>query len=146
MIRETSIEAYRDLIDRDVLGKRQAEVLEAMIKANGIEGAITANELYTGYLNRSGLTNSNIRARLTELRDMGSIEERAKRNCHITGQKVLTWHFTGAKPQKINRISKDQRKHIIKDFMASMLNEAKAQGRNKAVQDIKILWKMVNEL
>ena len=143
MVRDTSIEAYKDLIDSDILGRKHKIILEALIRANKDSGPITASELFAEYLRSRNLVFSNIRARLGELRDMEAIEERDKRLCNITGKRVITWHFTGRKPQKVNRISKEERKLMIKDFMSTML--ANTQCR-KTKSDIKILWKMVKEL
>ena len=143
MVRDTSISAYYDLINDEALGKRHKIIFEALILANKDMGAITTNELYADYLRKSGLANANISTRLGELRDMGAIEERAKRKCGITGHTVMTWHFTGRKPEKVNRIAKSVRKSMVKDYMAVMLTEA---SNPKTKEDIKILWKMVREL
>lgn len=143
MVRDTSIEAFYDLINDEALGKRHKIIFEALILANNDNGPITTNELYTDYLRRSGLANANISTRLGELRDMGAIEEKAKRACRITGKRCLTWHFTGNKPQKVNRIPKAARVALVKDFMTVMLNQAPTP---KVKEDLKILWKMIREL
>ncbi len=115
MIRDTSISAYYDLINDDLLGKRHKIIFEALILANLDSGPLTTNELYAEYLRKSGLANANISTRLGELRDMGAIEERDKRACTVTGKRCMTWHFTGDKPQKVNRIPKAVRKPMVKD-------------------------------
>ena len=141
--RGTSIEAYRDIIESGELGKKQKVVLEALILANKINGAVSAGELFNEFLKGKSLVFSNCRARLSELRDMGVIEERAKRACQYTNRKVLTWHITGRKPEKVNRIPKADRLALIKDFMAVMLAQT---SEPKAKQDLKLLWQMVKEL
>lgn len=142
-VRDTSIEAYKDLIDRAVLGKKQAEVFEALIRANNQVGNVTAAELFDLKFSGKNLVLSNIRSRLAELRDAGAIEERAKRICQVSGKRAITWHFTGSKPQKVNRISKAERMRLVKEYMTVMLNQC---NDRKMKSDLKVLWNMVKEL
>ena len=145
MTRTSSIEAYHDLVDLDILGKKQAEVLRIMIEVNKTYGAVTRAELfkYGEIKGFKGYKMPEVSARLSELRDMGSIEERAKRQCTITNRNVLTWHITGDKPQKVTKITKKARKELIRDYMTVMLNQAPT---HKAKEDLKVLWRMIKEL
>ena len=144
MVRSTSIEAYHDLINSDELGKKQKIVLQALIVANLKNGAVSAAELFNEQLKGKNLVFSNVRARLSELRDMGVIEERDKRACAYTTRKVITWHFTGAKPERVNRIPKSLKKELIKERFNLMY--AELRGHNKLREDLKALWRMVREL
>lgn len=145
MVRNTSIESYKALIaDSDALGKRHKLILMELIEANNLWGPITANELYRKRLAKSILVQSNITTRLGELRDMGAVKECGKRICTVTGQTVLTWHYTLEKPIKVNRISKKDRIVLIKSHLNVMY--ADLADKPKSREDIKRLWIMIKEL
>ena len=88
-VRETSIEAYRDLKVRGLLGPMQQEVYDA-IKACG---PCTSGEAFD-YLranHESWNPLSQSRARCTELREKGWLVEEGKRTCHISGRRAIVW-------------------------------------------------------
>ena len=84
-MRATSLEAYKDIVNSGVLGKRQVEAYEVLYD----HGPLTAGEL----VDESGV--SGLWKRLSELRDMGIIEEVGKRKCRITGAVCIEWDVNG---------------------------------------------------
>jgi len=88
--RETSVQAFYNAVDAGIIETRRAQVWVGL-KALGVA---TANEVFE-YLKeerRLGLRyDSNTRARLTELRDMGLIREVGDRACRVTHQTCITW-------------------------------------------------------
>ena len=87
-IRETSREAYRQLVESGVLRGKQAAILWLVVT----HGPGTAAEI----LHRSSHDgNRNLaRARFTELAAKGLISEVDRRQCRITGRVALVWEAT----------------------------------------------------
>jgi hypothetical protein len=151
MIRETSKQAYLEILQDELIGKKQRLIIAAMIEGgfieypNGDYRSVTANELYRNYLSKSGIANANIHTRLGELRDLGIVAEKFKRKCMITGREVITWAFlSGVKPVKFTRISKKDRKEMIKEYINVMYNIN--ANNTKIREDLKVLWRMIKEL
>lgn len=97
MIRQTSIDAYLDAIDRGVVSQRRFEVLVAVCTFSNEKTGITANETWEKISNSTGKKlrhDSNTRARFTELREMGLLKELGTRKCNITGVKCIAWYPT----------------------------------------------------
>ena len=102
-IRETSIEAYKEVLENGKINKVQKRVLELLIK----EGPSTANEL-DEILLAQGIKYPKASARLGELRDMGTVDEMDKRTCSISGKTVLVWKYNGRQPTKRVRSKSDK--------------------------------------
>lgn len=88
--RETSREAYRQLLESGELPKRQADALAALIE----HGPATSAEIIVRYL-PNGLNVNLWRARFTELAARGLIEEVDSRRCKVTGRTALVWQYSG---------------------------------------------------
>jgi hypothetical protein len=89
--RQTSIEAYHSIKNSGVLGERRTQVYVHLYK----NGPCTAQEIFKGIgcdTNQSG--------RLTEMRDLGVVEEIGERECSITGHRVILWDVTSSLPKK----------------------------------------------
>lgn len=93
MTRETSLEAYTQMVESGKLRGKQAEALAAIMK----HGPATSAEI----IQRLG-TNVNLwRARFTELAARGLITEVGSRKCTVTGRTALVWLWSGrTKPLK----------------------------------------------
>jgi hypothetical protein len=93
--RPTQVEAFYRGIERGTFKSRRAQVYVGLRDL----GISTANEVFE-YLKESRhfklRYDSNTRARLTELRDLGYIREVGKRACRITGQMCITWEVIPA--------------------------------------------------
>lgn len=92
MARATSAQAYDHLVESGRLAARHAEVYATVYE----HGPLTANEAWEIIRSkRGGLRyDSNTRARFTELRDMGLLQECGTRACTITGRACLVWDVT----------------------------------------------------
>ena len=93
--RDTSVQAFYNAVDTGVIRTRREQVYAAL----RVLGDATANEVFE-YLKEQrhlGLRyDSNTRARLTELRDMGVIRETGQRPCRVTHQTCITWAIVTA--------------------------------------------------
>ena len=87
MTRDTSIEAYRDLVESGKINERQAVVLDALDR----HGPCTARELGE----KADLTQVyGYWVRLSELRRKGLVAEEPKRKCSVTQKNVIVWRAT----------------------------------------------------
>lgn len=86
--RETSREAYRQLVESGQLRGKQREALQAVVGyGGGTSAEIIAHSLGT---------NVNLwRARFTELAARGLIVEAGTRKCRITGKTAIVWEYSG---------------------------------------------------
>ena len=116
-VRETSKAALLRVISSGVLGEMQKLVYEALHN----HGPCTANELYIQLSRRRATNQANIPTRLGELRAMGSVVEKSKRKCSVTGQTVLVWECTDRVPIKLAK-EKSKKDQIAE--LKAMLKEA----------------------
>lgn len=107
MIRQTSRDAYNEIRTNGLLSQRRWEVYDALYKW----GPCTANELYAHMTLKTRSTdqsNTNVRARLNELRECAAASEVGTRACKITGCNVIVWGISGKLPVALpKRESKD---------------------------------------
>lgn len=143
MTRDTSIEAYHKMRDQGLLGRRRLEIYEIVC----LHGPMTANQAFQ-YLDKSYRADgrvfrfdSNTRARFTELREMGALEERGEVVCPVSGMNVINWAITGSlahkrekqptKTEIIKHLEKEnaglrdklQRAQTVIDALNSLLSE-----------------------
>ncbi len=99
MVRKTSAEAYRKISESGLLSAARWQVYDVAYQA----GPLTANQV-AKILEERGNTLATVRknthARLTELRDLGVIEEQGTVICPVTGMRVIQWDVTGKLPQE----------------------------------------------
>lgn len=109
-VRDTSIEAFKEILESGELGEMQRIVYEHLY----MHGPCTASELFH-FMSQAkrNPTHSNITTRLGELRDSGAVKECGKRECQVTGRKVLTWDVTMDMPVKTRKLSKAEKKEQI---------------------------------
>lgn len=112
-VRDTSLQAYTDIIESGRIGDIQKMVYEGVYKF----GPCTSSELYQHMSVGQNVQHSNIRARLGELRDMGAVCELNKRKCAVTDKTVLTWDVTMEMPDP------SKRKLSKKDKISKLLDE-----------------------
>ena len=107
MVRQTSIDAYHQIRDNELLSKRRLEVYEVLYKY----GPATASELserLPGKLSRT--IGSNVHARLGELRDMHVAQETGTRICSESGHRGILWDVTKSLPvKKLKKITNAQK-------------------------------------
>lgn len=97
MIRETSVEAYNKIKENGLLSKRRWQVYDVLFH----NGPATAMELRNRF--PKGTVDSQIRARLNELRDLGVVHEKSERECRVTGMRVIEWEVTDRLPVKFDK-------------------------------------------
>lgn len=105
-IRQTSIKAFNEIKSRGLLSQKRQEVYEILFK----HGPATAMELRSHF--PKGTVDSQIRARLNELRECGCAAEIMERECSVTGMKVILWDVTSKTPTKISKKSVPNRKTL----------------------------------
>lgn len=85
--RETSREAYDQLVESGALKGKQAKALEQIVA----HGPATSGEI----IQRLGPNVNLWRARFTELAARGLIVETGQRKCTVTGRTALVWEYSG---------------------------------------------------
>jgi hypothetical protein len=83
-VQETSIKAYHEIIDEGLVGKRQTEVFELLIKNPNLTDTEIAIKLGYKDMNKT-------RPRRKDLVDLGMVIENGKRTCSITTRTVIQW-------------------------------------------------------
>lgn len=97
-VRETSIEAYQKILKEGLLSPRRWEIYATVFN----HGPMTSAEAFMKLSNNNNtkvLTQS--RARFTELREMGLLQELETVICSITKNRVIQWDVTSNLPTKI---------------------------------------------
>lgn len=101
-IRDTSVEAFKELRDSGELSEREYNVLEWLSEYNeSHEECATARELHQWLAvdqanEKAQLGGPNfVKPRLTELKEEGFVEEGEKRECSVTERKAYTLKVVG---------------------------------------------------
>jgi len=116
--RNTSIKAYNEIMSEGLLGKRQMQVYSTLY-AIGPATAAEVSEADTGsFTNPSKGDNSH--ARLSELTEMGSVEQVGQKKCSITGREAILWDVTSAIPKKY--VKKPTKLALLEQDFESFLN------------------------
>lgn len=103
MIRDTSLEAYQRIKAEGLLSEKRMAAFEVLFH----HGPATAMELRKHFPKNH--VDSQIRARLGELRTLGVAYERGVKVCSVTGMNVIEWEVTKNIPMKPD---KPKRKRI----------------------------------
>jgi len=110
MVRDTSLEAYKDLLDNDLINLSQGKVLSALISFKGFPTDKELSEF-------SGIPINVVTPRRGELEGLGLVENIGKKVCSVTGRKAHHWKvsesydFESVKSKKIS--SKVVRKKCV---------------------------------
>lgn len=94
MIRQTSLDAYRTICDRDLLSTARLAVYRHLFD----HGPLTRNELDHGLA--AGRPNPTYSRRLAEMERIGVLQRAGTRICSITGFRSELWDVTDGLPQK----------------------------------------------
>lgn len=106
MVRDTSRSAYQQIKDEGLLSARRLAVYDVLFRE---PFPMTGREI------SEKLRDPSAHKRLSELRDLGVVEEADKRDCSVTGQQAVTWRvILGALPSEVKKASK-----VAKDILAS---------------------------
>ena len=98
MARETSVEAYHDVMECGFVGRRQRDVYSILYEHGPLVGSAVAS--LWKERNKGESHSETIRNRLTELRDMGAVYEVGTTKDDFTGRRVILWDVTRDKPVK----------------------------------------------
>lgn len=96
-VRETSLTAYRTIVDNGLLSEKRLQVYRALAE----HGPMTGSEV-DRFLGGQQMDPAYSR-RLSELRDAGVVREVRKRPCSITGNLAIEWEITDDLPRKEDR-------------------------------------------
>jgi hypothetical protein len=101
--RQTSIDAYNDIVARGLLPKQRLAVYRWVWD----NGPCTASQI------ERGLGSKDSHKRTSELRDQGVLQEVGEDTCPVTGQQAIFWDVTGDRPrpyvnQKTERMTRKQ--------------------------------------
>lgn len=108
MTRQTSIEAFKKIRESGLLSRERFRVFATIFAM----GSCTSGEAFESIVKRNQGANSRngrvsslsqSRARFTELRDLGVIEEIDVRPCKVTGRNCIVWQPTGNLPGQLPR-------------------------------------------
>lgn len=113
MPRQTSMQAYAQIENEGLLSQRRLEVYQALFKC----GPATSAEVFKHLsdFNRRGII-SQSRARFTELRELGVIDELGTRKCGVTGREAIVWGVNGKLPTERQKppTKKEKKQEILK--------------------------------
>lgn len=114
MTRQTSIEAYHQIVSEGLLKSIQLETYKLLFK----HGPCTGSELTKIAMEKS----SNPRPRdshfqrCSELRDKGLVYEVGKRPCTVTGRRCIEWDVTDKLPKTLPKVKRPSRAHLEKCY------------------------------
>ena len=92
-VQDTSIKTYHEIIAEGLLGDRQVEVYELLLKNVPLTDVEITQKL--------GKRDPNyVRPRRKELVDMGLVEDAGKRKCSITHREAYQWRIVDNAPFK----------------------------------------------
>lgn len=94
MIRQTSVDCYHEIRDNGLLSEKRWDVYDVLYHY----GPATGMELLSKM--RRSIVDSQVRARLNELRNLDVAYEKQERICSITGMRVIEWDVTDRLPKK----------------------------------------------
>jgi hypothetical protein len=98
-VRKTSIEAYEKILKEGLLSPRRWEIYATVFNHGPMTSAEAFAKINQDKSNIKVLTQS--RARFTELREMGLLQELEPVICSITNNRVIQWDVTSNLPTKI---------------------------------------------
>jgi DNA-binding Lrp family transcriptional regulator len=97
MTKETSKQAFQQILESGALGDSQKRVFQAIFEL----GDATGREL------NDKLQSQSAHKRLSELEDMGLIRGIRARVCKVTGNDSTAWEITGSMPRAVTPVVND---------------------------------------
>ena len=132
--RQTSIDCYNEIRANGLLSKRRLQAYQCMLNVS----PCTAGELEKEFNLKYGLRG--VWKLLSQLRDMGVVEEVGERDCRITKRNVIEWDLTDRLPVNVKKNNKTK-KQKINDALNSLRVLYKNKD-NSTNED----WKIVADL
>ena len=128
--RDTGSEAYRNILQSGLLGKRQQQIYDILYRF----GPLSSNEIWAKLKEEQGvmLASHGAGSRLSELREMGCVSEVGDICDPITKMRVTQWDITGRMPTKLApKPKKDEQIAQLKTRVAEL--EAEVAGLKAAM-------------
>ena len=94
MVRSASIAAYQQICTNGLLTTRRLQVYEHLYN----NGPCTGKEITLALTTSSSTSGSSFHGRLSELRELGVVDEVGEKKCQHTGQTVTLWDVNGNLP------------------------------------------------
>lgn len=116
MVRKTSVEAYDYIRASGVLGERQMRAYDCLYS----QGPLTAREL-------SDRAGEGMWKRLSELKEMGLVEEVGEVKDPDTRMTVILWDVTGEKPRAVARKVSAEARLRLAEAVVRMLRDHVAE-------------------
>jgi hypothetical protein len=137
-VRQTSIDAYNEIKNNGLLKKLHWQVYSHLYH----HGPQTSGEVYQ-QLGVQQRVPSQLRARFTELREMGVLQEVGERPCGVTGRTCIVWDVTAATPVPLPKaVARPSRASVLE--AACYVTEAMKHFNNvpRSVADLLqwVLW------
>lgn len=138
-VRETSLEAYRDIIQSGLISEKRLDVFKAVI----VYGPGTSAEIIQAANIDGNSIVSQARARLNELREMGVIEEAGERKCKQTNRKAIVWRVTGNYPTKyeIPETKKERKEKALNMILTLSKRMPKSH-----IEELRAIYRKVKEI
>jgi len=115
--RQTSIDCYNQIKSEGLLSKRRWEIYDIVFN----HGPMTSNETFD-YSSLKGVDGyrHNANARMTELRDVGVVQELGTTTCSKTNRTVILWDVTSNLPVKAIKPTKKHRTELTIDYLRAL--------------------------
>ena len=124
-MRQTSKEAYQEVIESGLLGKLQLKVYETLYYHGPLTGAQVKQQLSTQGLDSK--TSETIRNRITELNNLKVVAPYKIDKCLITNRRVIYWQTTNHIPKEKPKIirKKDKKTKLLNgiDIFKELIND-----------------------
>jgi hypothetical protein len=101
MVRKTSVEVYRRIEEEGLLSLRRSQVYKVLYEGGPMTGgevAVKVKAMFGAWGH-----SETIRNRLTELRDMGCVDEIGEVKCPISGNQVYLYETNNNIPKKLEQ-------------------------------------------
>lgn len=124
MTRPTSLQTYHQIQREGLLSKMRWQVYDAVFR----HGPCTSAEAFSKMQKTGKSPLSQSRARFTELRNAGVLQELDIRKCTVTGRQVIVWEVTKKLPSKLARRAKPTRKQLEDEIYELKKENARLRG------------------
>lgn len=101
MTRKTSLDVYHEIEANGLLSERRWNVYKTLYRIGPATAAEISNSDISSFTNPAKGDNSH--ARLSELKEMGCVDEVGTKKCDITGRDVLLFDVTESLPVKLEK-------------------------------------------
>jgi len=139
MTQQTSIATYNQIKSEGLLSKKRMLVYEIFMDYGGEKGELTGSQVSEIFkkLYPTSQHSETIRNRITELRDMGVLEERGTTSCAISKREVMKFALTDVLPIKL------EKKKTHSEKIQDLLMYIEVQGKSQTDEGFKEILRKV---